>query len=286
MVKTTAAIVATFAGLVQATVAYAQETGESRPSYTLGLRVWNAAWSAGMPTVYTGATPGGQPALTESLDDIHGSRRTEAFPSIAVRKDKFVVSASYAKFSTDFHTPWSSAPGPGGVNVITPRTDHLERKESDLTAGYFVTDNVAVSVGYKYAKEDRTSTLGLSSGRQPLVDNIGRALLLGASAAFPIKGKLFFTGQIAYGPGRIKTEFADNTISDVTNTARYLISEIGVSYGLGTLGLKTSYFRGASIGLAYRTQQVRTKTNGISQQGGRTFRNDRDGVIATLNFTI
>lgn len=283
MIKTTAAIVATFAGLIQCTVACAQEASESRASYTLGLRVWNAAWSAGMPTGYAGVTPGGAPAATESLDDIHGDRRTEAFPSIAVRKDKFVVSASYAKFSTDFHAPFSSAPGPGGVNIVTPRTDHLERKESDLTAGYFVTPNVAVSLGYKYAKESRTSTLGLLTGRQPLVDNIARVLLVGASAAFPIQGNLFFTGQIAYGPGRIKSQFYNNLAPDVTNTGRYLISEIGVSYGLG---IRNTYIRGASIGLGYRTQQVRTKTEGALQQGGRTFRNDRDGVIATLNFTI
>jgi hypothetical protein len=283
MVKTTAAIVATLAGLVHSTAAYAQEAGESRASYTLGLRVWNAAWSSAMPTLYTGATPGGVPAVTESLDDVPGKRRTEAFPSFAVRKDKFVVSASYAKFSTDFHTPYSSFPGPNGVNVITPRTDHLERKESDLTAGYFVTPNVALSLGFKYADEGRTSTAGLSSGSQPVITNTARALLLGVSAAFPIQGSLLFTGQIAYGPARIKSDYADGTISDVTNTARYLISEIGVSYALG---IKSSYIRGASIGLAYRTQQVRTKTNGISQQGGRDYRNDRDGLIATLNFTI
>jgi hypothetical protein len=283
MVKTTAAIVATLAGLIQSTAVHAQEAGESRASYTLGLRVWNAAWSAGMPTLYTGATPGGVPVVTESLDDVPGKRRTEAFPSLAVRKDKFVVSASYAKFSTDFQTPYSSFPGPNGVNVITPRTDHLDRKESDLTAGYFVTPNVALSLGFKYAEEGRTSTAGLSSGTRPVVDNTARALLLGASAAFPIQGSLLFTGQIAYGPARIKSDYADNAISDSTNTARYLISEIGVSYALG---IKSSYIRGASVGLGYRTQQVRTKTNGASQQGGRDFRNDRDGVIATLNFTI
>lgn len=280
MVKTTAAIVATLAGLVQSTAAYAQESGDSRISYTVGLRVWNAAWSAGMPTPYAATTPGGAPTRSESLDDVHGSRRTEAFPSLAVRKDRFVVSASYARFSTDFHTPYSSVPGPGGTNVTTPRTDHLDRKESDLTAGYFVTPNVAVSLGFKFAKEGRTSTI---VGGQTLVDNTARALLLGASAAFPIQGNLAFTGQIAYGPGRIKSEFGDPSLPDTTNTARYLISEIGVSYALG---IKNAYVRGASIGLGYRTQQVRTKTNGISQQGGRTFRNDRDGLIATLNFTI
>jgi hypothetical protein len=283
MVKTTAAIVATLAGLVQSTAVFAQEAGESRPSYTLGLRVWNAAWSSRMPTLYTGVTPGGAPALAESLDDVRGKRRTEAFPSLSVRKDKFVVSASYAKFSTDFHTPYSSFPAPNGVNVITPRTDHLDRKESDLTAGYFVTPNVALSLGFKYADEGRTSTAGLSSGRQKVIDNTARALLLGVSAIFPIRGSLWFTGQIAYGPARIKSDYADTAITDSTNTARYLISEIGVSYALG---IKSTYIHEATIGLAYRAQQVRTKTNGISQQGGRDYRNDRDGLIATLNFTI
>lgn len=282
MTKTTVALLATLAGFAQSTTALAQESTESRASYTVGLRVWNAAWSTGLPTAYAVVTPGGAPAIAESLDNVQGKRRTEAFPSVAMRKDKFLASASYARFSTDFYAADTSVIGPNGMNVKTSRTDHLDRKESDITAGYFITPNVALSLGFKYAREDRTSAIALGGGPQPVVDNTARALLLGAAAAFPIQQNLLFTGQIAYGPARIKTNYADPALRDDTNSARYLISEIGVAYALG---IKSAYFRSASIGLAYRTQLVKTKSPGPAS-GGRTYRDERDGLIATLNFTI
>ncbi len=283
MAKTTVHVLATLACLAYSTVTFAQEAADSRASYTIGVRAWNAAWSTALPTAYTGVSPDGAPALAESLDNVHGKRRTEAFPSIAVRKDKFVISASYARFSSDFYAANTSIIGPNGMNVVTSRSDHLDRKESDITAGYFIVPNVALSVGFKYGDEGRTATLGLGGAPRPVVDNTVRSLLFGAAAAFPIQGNLLFTGQIAYGPARVKTQYADNLIPTTTNSGRYLISEIGVAYALG---VKNAYFRSASIGLGYRTQVLKTKASGPSGLGGRNYRDERDGLIATLNFTI
>jgi hypothetical protein len=283
MSKNNVLLLATLASLFPSTMAFAQDEPEPRAQYTVGLRVWNAAWSTALPTLYSGITPGGVPGIGESLDNVDGKRSTSAFPTLSMRKDRFLVSASYARYSTDFFTG-NSVFAPNGVNVLTSRSDHVIRKESDITAGYFIVPNVvAISLGFKYATEDRSSTLGLGGGPTPLLDNTARAILLGASAGFPIQGALSFSGQLAYGPARVKTRLADQSIPDSTNNSRYLISEIGLNYGLD---LNNAFLRGASIGLAYRSQLIRTKGLGPSQLGRRTYRDEREGIVATLNVSM
>lgn len=283
MNKNNSLLLATFASIITPIVSFAQDEPESRAQYTIGVRVWNASWATALPTVYSGISPVSQPAIGESLDGVDGKRKTTALPILSMRKDRFLVSGSYARYSTDFYAANTSIIGSSGFNVMTSRSDRVIRKESDLTAGYFVVPNIAVSLGFKYATEDRTITLGLGGGPTPLLDNTVRVILLGASAGFPIQGGLSFSGQLAYGPGRTKTRLADHAIPDFTNNSRYQISEIGLNY---SLGVSNAYFRDASIGLAYRSQLVRTKGLGPIQLNRRTYRDEREGVVATLNISI
>ena len=284
MTKNHVFLLATLATIiVKPTLAFAQDEAETRAQYTVGVRVWNASWATGLPTPYSLYSPAGASTIGESLDQVDGRRRTSALPSFSMRKDRFLVSASYGRYSSDFFAANTSVIGPGGVNVATSRSDRVVRKESDISAGYFVVPNVAVSLAFKYATEDRSTTLGLGGGPTPLLDNTARAILVGASAGFPIQGNLSFTGQIAYGPARVKTRLANSPLPDDTNNARYVISEIGVNYGLD---VSNAYFRGGSIGLSYRSQQVRTKGAGPAQAARRYYRDEREGVVASLNISI
>lgn len=299
MTKNNVLLLAALTSIIHPTTSFAQDEPESRAQYTVGVRVWNASWSTAMPTLYAGNTPLGGGAVAESLDSVDGKRDTSVSPTLSMRKDRLVVSASYARYSSNFYVANTVVPtlaplpsGPTVINLVTSRSDHVVRKESDVTAGYAVAPNIIVSLGFKYATEDRDSTYDtLHTGPVPLLDNTIRALLLGVSAAFPIQGGLSFTGQFAYGPARAKTHLLGGNSpalpvafpETVKNNSRYQIMEVGVNYALG---ISNAYFRGASIGLGYRSQLARTKGMGPSQSFRRTYRDEREGIVASLNVAI
>ncbi|WP_395408004.1 hypothetical protein ACHMW6_15725 [Pseudoduganella sp. UC29_106] len=218
------------------------------------------------------------------MDFVDGRHKTTVIPSLSMRKDQFLLSASYARYSSDFFASNAVIPTviPGSPNIVTSRSDHVTRKESDVTAGYFVVPNVAVSLGFKYATEDRSYSFA-GAAPVPFVDNTVRVILLGVSAAFPIYDRLSLTGQLAYGPGRAKTRYLNLANPPDTNNTRYAISELGVSYALG---MESAYFRGASIGLGYRSQVVRTKGTGPARDSRRIYRDEREGIVASLNVAI
>jgi hypothetical protein len=263
------------------TAALADDNPDPGLQFSLGLKAWNASWSTNLATLYSAVTPAGTPVVTESLDEVEGSRKTSVTPSFAVRKGDFLVSASFARFSSDFFAADTSVIAPNGMNVQTWRSDHIKRKESDITAGYFVMPNIVVSVAYKHATEDRSSTLGLGGGPMPLLDNRARGLLLGAAANFSIKDRLSLSNQIAYGPARIRTRLADKSAPDDTYNSRYLIYEIGLNYAL-----PTTVGRAAILGVGYRSQLVRTEGDGPALLHGRRYRDAREGFLLSMTLAI
>ncbi|WP_342113430.1 hypothetical protein [Pseudoduganella sp. OTU4001] len=276
-----ALLFATFSFLFPFTAAIADDASDSSPQFSVGLKAWNATWGTALPTLYTVATPAGTIHVSESLDSAEGSSKTSAYPSFAVKKDRFLVSASFARFSNDFLSPNTSVIAPNGMNVSTSRSDHIKRRESDFTAGYYVMPNIVVSLGYKHATEDRTSTLSLGGGTVPLLKNRARGLLLGAAANFSIMDRLSLSNQIAYGPARIKVSLADQSFPDDTVSARYMIYEIGLNYAL-----PTGIGRGTAIGLGYRSQLVRTDSAGPANMNGRRYRDAREGFLLSMTIAI
>jgi opacity protein-like surface antigen len=276
-------VVAILGLLTQLPVALAQEGAASQTQVTIGARVWHSSWLSYLPSVYTGFTPGGAPGLVDSIDAVEGSTKTDVLPAIGVRYKDYLLSGSYARYTGDFEALHSSVISPGGQNIVTSRTDHISRKESDLAVGYYLTPNIALSLGYKYATEERATRFGIIGTSSPFLTNTVRGILVGAGASFPIQGGLRFYGNFGYGPARVKTEFADPTMARIDSNGRYLISEIGLNYALP---FSTALMKGVSAGLGYRSQSFRTRGVGPAYRDRRDFRDVKDGVVLSLNISI
>ena len=253
----------------------------SKAQFTLGVKLWNSSWSTYNPGIYTGVTAGGQPGLADSIDAVEGERKTDAIPVLAVRKGNYVVSFTQARYASNFHSPHSSVIGPDGSNILTSRTDHLQRKETDLTAAYFVIPNLALSAGLKYAAEERDTATAISAPSR-LLNAKGKAIIFGALASFPVKDGMSVYGQLGAGPTRLTTTLADGSGAD-TSTGRYLSSELGISYALR---MADPFVKGLYLGLGYRSQTITTP--GISPGYGdsRKFRDVKDGVVFSLTAAL
>jgi hypothetical protein len=269
--------------LTQLPVALAQETVASQIQVSIGVKGWNSSWLSYLPSVYTGFTPAGTPGLADSIDAVEGTRETDVLPAIGIRYKDFLLSGSYARYTGDFQALHSSVIDPSGQNILTTRTDHLSRKESDLAVGYYITPNIALSLGYKYATEDRATRLGISGTSSLTLTSTVRGILAGAAASFPIQGGLRFYGHFGYGPAKVKTEFAGPTMARIDANGRYLISEIGLNY---SLPFSNALVKGVSAGLGYRSQSFRTRSEGPAYRDRRDFRDVKDGIVLSLNMSL
>ncbi|HJV51237.1 MAG TPA: hypothetical protein VJ652_07255 [Noviherbaspirillum sp.] len=267
--------------------ASAENISDQKPQFGIGLKLWNSSWSSSLASVIAGVNGSGVPGVINNFEVAEGERRWDVIPTISMRYKDYFLSASYARFSTNFNLNNVAIVQPNGVNLLTARSDHLERTETDINGGYYVTQNIALTMTYKYGTVDSSVMTDAAPGVfVPLSSVKGHALLLGVLAAYPIKGRLGTYGQFAYGPGRLKYTFETATNnpppgSKVTFDSTYLITELGVVYGLplGSLAISN-----ASVGLAYRSQTIKTKGDPI--QGNRDLRDVRDGAVLSLNMTF
>jgi hypothetical protein len=261
--------------------AQAQES-PSTPQLSLGLKLWNASWLSYLPANYVAAGPNGQVVPADVINSVEGGRRTSALPQLGVRYGKLFASASYGRFTSDFAVLNSPIATQAGTQV-TSRTDHFVRRESDLTLGYFVLPQVALTVGYKYAIESRDVRAPSSAPSQPLLENRARGALAGIVGNFPVQGELSAYVQAGYGPARISTRSAGNSIAPIDAHGSYLISEIGLSYPL----LINQYgVRAAAAAIGYRSQTVKTESYGIIYHENRRLRDVRDGLVLSLNVAL
>jgi hypothetical protein len=260
----------------------AQET-PSPTQFSVGLKVWNASWSSYLPAAYGGVNAAGQPVLGQTFDSVEGDRRTNVLPQIGIRHDKFFMSASYGRFNSNFTVAGSPLPVAPGTSLITSRTDHFTRRESDLAIGYYVTPELVLTLGYKRAVEDRDTRLGVAPQSAPFLENKANALLLGASGSFPVQGALRLYTTAGYGPARLKTRFADPTIAGIDANGRYLIGEIGFSHPLPLAG---GWLRGVSASFGYRTQTVKADSRNSIGNENRDLRDVRDGLVFSVTASL
>jgi hypothetical protein len=281
-VKQTALVVSLAFGFLACPTSQAQDTAPAT-HVTVGFKVWHASWQSYLPAAYTGTTASGAPAIGEDINLVEGGERTNVLPLIAISYGKYFVTASYGRFSSDFFSYSSPYIGTNGGNIVTSRTDHFVRREGDISIGYFVTPEVGLSIGYKDATENRTTSLGIAPQETPFVRTKARGLLLGAIGSFPIQGKLRLYTQVGYGPARIQLRFADPGTASYDTNGRYLIGEIGLSYPI------LSNYQGISAATAtvgYRTQTVKTLTHGSVFHDERWLRDVREGLVLSLNVSI
>jgi len=269
-------------GTLACNAAQAQAT-PSATQFTIGAKVWHASWLSYMPATYTGIGANGAPATGDSVNAVEGDVRTSVLPLLGLRHGKFFASASYGRFRSDFHLNSTPVITPTGQTLITSRTDHFKRSESDLNVGYFVTPEIGIALGYKDATETRDTSLGISPQPTRLVTTKAKGILLGAVANFAVYDKLRLYGQAAYGPARIRLAFTDPTLAAPKANGRYLIGEFGLSYPVFS---SASGNGGATAALGYRTQTIKTDGYSTVFQQGRDLRDVRDGVVLSLNVAL
>jgi hypothetical protein len=248
------------------------------------VKIWHASWLSYLPASYTGIGEGGMPAVGETVDTVEGKSHTDIMPLLSVRHDKLFASLSHGRFSSDFRVESSPVVTPTGQTLITWRSDHFVRRESELNLGYFITPEVAIVVGYKDATENRDLSLGIAPQATPLVRTTAQVFLLGAVGSFAVYDKLRFYAQAAYGPARLKLTFANpSTGNDYNTNGRYLIGEIGLSYPVFA---NPNGFGGATASVGYRTQTVKTDSHSAVSRQIRELRDVRDGAILSMNYTF
>jgi hypothetical protein len=268
-------------GLLGCPASQAQESSPTQ--FSVGFKVWHASWQSYVPGVYSGMSPSGSPALGESYNLVEGSERTDVLPLLAIRHGNVFASASYGHFSSNFSVLISPVVTPGGTTLVTSRTDHFVRRESDISLGYLVTPEVGLTIGYKDATESRTTALGIAPQSSPLVNTKVGGLLLGAIGSFPVQGALRLYTQLGYGPARLRLRFVDPSIQSFDANGRYLIGEVGLSYPLFT---NVKGISAATAAIGYRTQTVKTASRGTVYGEALNLRDVREGLVFSLNVTI
>lgn len=268
-------------GMLACSAAQAQTTSPT-PRFTIGAKAWHAEWLSYMPAVFSGISPDGSPAIGDSANAVEGTQRTSILPQLGVSYGKFFASVNHGQFKSDFHVNNSPVLTPTGQNLITSRTDHFKRRESDLTVGYAVTPEIGLAIGYKDATETRDSSLGIASGSTPLIRTKARGLILGAVGSFAVHDKLRLYIQAGYGPARLKLRFADPAMTATKTDGSYVIGEIGLSYPVFT----NANGAGLNAAFGYRTQTVKTDGYADAAQQSRDLRDVREGVVLALNFVM
>lgn len=253
-----------------------------KPRFTIGAKAWHAEWLSYMPSAYTGIHPDGSPAVGDSVNAVEGTTRTSILPQLGVSYGKFFASLNHGEFKSDFHVNTSPIVTPTGQNLITSRTDHFKRRESDVTLGYAVTPEIGIALGYKDATETRETSLGIAPGRTPLVRTTAKGLILGAVGSFAVHEKLRLYVQAGYGPARLKLKFSDPAMGTSKTDGSYIIGEIGLSYPV----FSNANGSGLNAALGYRTQTVKTDGYADAVQQSRDLRDVREGLVLALNFTL
>jgi hypothetical protein len=267
-------------GLLASPASQAQEAPPAT-QFSVGVKIWSASWMSYLPATYVGVGANNQPLVADVVNSVEGSRRTSALPLLAVRYGNYLASASYGRFSSDFSILNSPVATAGGT-VVSSRSDHFVRNESDLTLGYFVLPGVALTAGYKYATESRDTRLGTATQAAPLLESRVRSLLVGVVGSFPVHDALSAYVQAGYGPARVHTRTADNSIAIDVN-GRYLIGEIGLSY---PFLIDKAGLRAATAAIGYRTQTMKTDSIGLIYRESRRLRDVRDGLVLSLTATL
>lgn len=268
-------------------IGYAQEEMTKQLEFTIGLKAWNTSWQSYLPAVIVGATPSGQPAASELVNSVEGRTEVAALPTVTLRYERYFLSAGYARYSSNFDLVQSPIGVVNGQNIFASRTDHIRRREIDVNLGYFVLPGLALTVGYKGARENRDTrtavapdtTLNLLSGKFD-------GLLLGALGSYEIVPGFSGYGQLGYGIGRGRVTYGEGTLTpgnSFKNNPRYMVTEIGVAY---QLPLTNRWIQRTSLALGYRSQTVKQKVPSLIGGEQREVRDVKDGIVLSLNGTF
>lgn len=235
----------TAAFVVGSGAAFANDSSEPKDwSVTLGLKAWANEWQSWETPA--GVWLGGSTFGTANATSLN--------PSLTVKYKDFFVSGGVMN-----KTNYSISNTAGGA--ATPAS----RKESDLSVGYYVLPQVALTLGYKQI----TQTWGTQTW-------VWRIPAVGISAASAIQDtKMFMYGNAAIGKSSISTSGVDTAPQYSGGT--YTTAEFGLGYSL------TQSFR---LTGGYKFQSSPTSMNPYFAGGRVTMVDTTRGFVLGGSYTF
>jgi hypothetical protein len=226
-----------------------------------GLKAWANQWS--LPLEFRASD-------RTYIMEFESDTAVTPIPAFLATYRNFFIGGSYL-LDTDYDfTPQQSdswEPNSNGENVIYLEDVDVcgSRKEWDVNIGYFITPNIAMSLGYKSLERELTITSTdynnsyFSKTKYPLSF---KAPIIGISASAPIKDKFNLYGNLAYGwlSGDATYEGADFK-NNLDVDGNYLFSELGFGY---TVPLQKKFASVLTITAGYRFQRLDMTLSGGS----------------------
>lgn len=210
--------------------------------FAIGIKTWNSAWSLPieLPIELNNETF----SETSNIIQFESDTQIIFLPTLMVRYKNFFVGGGYLpETEYDFSgQAWNltvdGAPSGGQFTYIPSG----ERKEWDLSCGYFFNKYFAVSLGYKKLDRSYTPSVKIEDLKAPLPSGSEsfNAPIVGVAASVPIGKKFSFSGNLAYG--WINGDADGN----------YYLAELGLNY---TIPIK-KVVSGITISAGYRFQRL------------------------------
>jgi hypothetical protein len=222
-------------GMSALSIALAFRSGSARAldyddlSVTVGLKAWASTWETWRPQnlfFSTGALQVGEP--------VESSTRFALTPSLSIRYDKFLLSASYLAPET---YPLSGALD---TNSLSGR-----RTELDISGGYYLLPGLGLTLGYKDIQQDYGQ--GAFKWTGPTAGMTGSA---------PLGSNWALYGSYAFGLLKLKVPADSHDANGNTSfDATYSVGELGIAYGFGV----GRFLKSMRFTAGYRAQLLSTR---------------------------
>ena len=254
-----------------------------------GLKVWANEWS--LP-VELGA--GDKTYILEYESD----SAITPIPAFLATYRNFFIGGSYLldtdyEFSKqqlkNYYTDADSGEDHGFIQNIEMSGS---RTEWDLNIGYFLTPNIAVSLGYKNLERDRTETTtfeNIPAIMKSIFPLSVQAPIIGISASAPVSDKFNLYGNLAYGwlsgdasykyIKDVKTNETESNNFDVDGN--YLFGELGFGY---VIPLEQKFASALTINAGYRFQRLDMTFS--NNEGDRHWGKSGDQHDSTAGFIL
>jgi len=243
---------------------------------SVGTKLWINNWEKFFPDAYN---------KTISVSQSTGTALTP-IPTASIKFKDFFITGSYFSQS-NYHwkttaiTPAGLGSLPGGT-ILNLDTDG-GRREYDISAGYFLHPNIAVSAGYKDILQkfntngtvDNTNTIVYSD--QAKVTYKGP--ILGLIGTVPVGNGFGLYGNFAYG---WMTLNAGGYAGIQNRNAIYISADGGVSYSYGLKHL-VGFPMSASAFAGYRYQGIKVSNLGAQNQAASDY---MAGFVTGLNLAF
>lgn len=230
--------------------------------FSLGVKVWMNQWD--LPLELGGSDEPEDKSGSYILQFESDSEVTY-IPAAMVRYRNFFIGGSYLP-ETDYD--FTAQIENDGI-LWDPSGD---RKEWDLNIGYFITPNLAVSLGYKRLERDIVLIAQDLNDNSPLTADYpldAHAPIIGLAASLPVGKNFNFYGNLAYGWLSGDSNYHDHAdqgkFNDFDLDGNYYLGELGLNYVIPLQRVVSA----VTINAGYRFQRLEMKFDSVVDEAQR-----------------